>query len=115
MTNNSVEYEDRLVSITKDAITFRTYYFPFGTSKRVEFTQVTHIEVKPATVGTGRWRIWGTGSPWFWFPLDWDRPSKEKVFFHFRKNTSVKIGFTVEDAAKVEQIFQEKGLLTPST
>lgn len=104
-----------MVSITQDAITFRTYYFPFGTSKRVEFTQVDHIEVKPATLGTGRWRIWGTGSPWFWFPLDWDRPSRDKVFFLFRKNTSVKIGFTVEDAAKVEQIFQEKGLLTPST
>ncbi len=114
MTNNSVDYEDQFVSIAQDAITFRRYYFPLGTSKRVEFDGIDHIEVRPATLGTGRWRIWGTGSPWFWFPLDWRRPSRDKVFFLFRTNTSVKIGFTVEDAAKVEQIFQEKGLLTPN-
>lgn len=109
--NSSVIYADRLVSITQDAVVFRTYYFPFGTSRRVAFSQIDHVEVKPASLGTGRWRIWGTGNPRFWFPLDWDRPSRDKILFIYRRDCSIRIGFTVEDSAKVERIFQENGLL----
>jgi hypothetical protein len=33
----------------------------------------------PFTLGlwTGRWRIWGTSHPGYWWHLDWSRPRKQ--------------------------------------
>lgn len=104
-------YTDNLVTIHQDAICFRSYYFPFALSKRVQFTEVDHIEEKPADLSTGKYRIWGTGDLKCWFPLDWKRPSREKIFFLYRKSKSIHIGFTVRDAPRVAQILRERGLL----
>lgn len=105
-----VRYSDRLVEITNRDILFRLYYFPFG-SKRISLGDVESITVVDCTLKTGKWRLWGTGDFRTWFPCDFSRPSRDKVFFLQRKQGTIRIGFTVEDSSAVIAIFQEMGLV----
>jgi len=105
-----VIYSDQLVKLTSDAIKFRCYYFPAG-SKTVSFSDVTNIEAKAPTIWNGKWRIHGSNLM-TWFPCDWKRPVRDKIFFMRLRNKMCAIGFTVEDSAGVLQIFRDKGLLT---
>ncbi|MBI3876131.1 MAG: hypothetical protein HY300_09290 [Verrucomicrobia bacterium] len=55
-----------------------------------------------------------------WFPMDWHRPSRDKIFVAFLKGREERIlfsfrlrsiSFTVEDSKRVAQILRQKGLL----
>ncbi|MFZ0455799.1 MAG: hypothetical protein WCE54_12510 [Ignavibacteriaceae bacterium] len=104
-------YKDNLVEIREDSFTLKNYYFPFG-SKKVLSKDIENIEVKEPTLINGRWRIWGTGNLLYWFPLDFLRPSRKKIFFVTYKNQRIKSGFTVVDPEKVEKIFKKKEWLS---
>lgn len=108
-TGPGILYADRLVEISDEAILFRDYYFPFGT-RRVAFADIERIQARPATLMTGKWRVWGTGDFVTWFPADWYRPSRDTVFLLIKKRGTLRIGFTVEDSAKVKAILHTKGL-----
>lgn len=103
-------YADKLVEITDGEILFRYYYFPFG-SKRVKFAQIGHVSVKEPTLLSGKWRIWGTGDFRTWFPCDVSRPSRDKIFVMSFRDKRRRIGFTVEDSNRVQEILRNKGLL----
>ena len=105
-----VIYSDRLVEITKGSILFRNYYFPFG-SKRVPFSDVDNIVAKETTWRNGKWRIHGTVDFLTWFPRDWKRPSRDRIFFVSFPNKRRRIGFTVEDSETVAKILADEGLL----
>jgi hypothetical protein len=105
-----VLYSDRLVSITEDAITFRHYSLPFGSPRRVEFSDIDHFTCEAPTIENGKWRIWGTGSFAAWYPLDSHRPERDRIFFATLAGGTMKIGFTVEDSAQVMTILSRKGL-----
>ncbi len=107
-----VLYADRLVEITDDAILFRVYYFPWG-AKVVPFSEIESTEPFALTFWNGKWRIWGTGDFRTWWPADWDRPHRDRAFLLARQGKRVRIGFTVEDPAKVEAILRTRGLLRP--
>ena len=104
-------YQDNLVSISEDEIIFEHYYFPSGKRKIVRLSDIKSIEVKPATLRNGKWRIHGTGNFRIWFPKDTQRPKRDKIFFAKLKNQKIEIGFTVEDSGRVEGIFKEMNLL----
>lgn len=104
-------YHDRLISITEDNITFENYYFPTGKKKEVPLADIVRITVKKATIWNGKWRIHGTGNFKTWFPCDFGRPRRDRIFFAKLRSQWVEIGFTVENADEVERIFREKGLL----
>lgn len=108
--NSNIIYSDTLVEITNGYIVFQNYYFPFG-SKQVLLSEVDHIEVKEPTLLNGKWRIHGTGDFRTWFPRDWKRPRRDKIFILYLANKRRRIGFTVEDSEKVENILKDKGLL----
>jgi hypothetical protein len=103
-------YSDRLVEVTADSILFRCYSFPFG-AKRVRFEEVAAVVPLRPTLWNGRWRLQGTGDFRTWFPLDWKRPRRDRIFLLHLKGRRRRIGFTVEDSAAVERILREKGLL----
>ena len=103
-------YSDKLVEITDDSITFKNYYFPFG-SKRVQFARIDRVELREPSLLSGKWRLWGTSHAPRWFPLDWKRPSKGKIFFVQLRDSTRRIGFTVEDSSQVQAILRHKGLL----
>lgn len=102
-------YSDSLVDISDDAITLRRYYFPFG-SRRIPFSEIERINSDDPTLLNGRWRIWGTGTFRTWFPLDWERPLRDRIFFVTLANRWGRIGFTVEDSKRVARILKQGGL-----
>lgn len=115
-TDNSHEpvilYNDPLVSITEESITFATYSFPLGKSRLVAFADIDHISVLEPSIMNGKWRIWGSGDLRTWFPLDIHRPSRDKIFVAIMKTGGTNIGFSVENSKKVAVLFEECKLLT---
>ena len=103
-------YSDKLVEITQDTILFRDYYYIPAGSKRVRFTDLAGVTGEEPTLQTGKYRIQGTGDLRTWFPFDWNRPKRKKIFFlHFARSRR-RIGFTVEDADQVERFFRSRAL-----
>ncbi|MFC1795330.1 hypothetical protein ACFL3Q_17305 [Planctomycetota bacterium] len=103
-------YSDSLVCITEDAITFEHYYFPSGKPKVVPLADIERIDVRTPTIWNGKWRIHGTGTFKTWYPQDINRPRRDRIFFAILKNQWVNIGFTVENADRVEAIFRKNNL-----
>ena len=79
-----IVYSDKLVEITQDSILFRNYYFPFG-SKRVAFAEVGGVAVNEAAGMAEKWRIQGTMDFFTWFPRDWRRPTRDRIFFQLSR------------------------------
>ncbi len=109
----AVLYSDKLVEITDEGIRFHVYYFPLG-SKSVAWKDIERVITQPAFVGTGSWRLWGTSSPRYWFPLDWSRPKRDRVFLLVQKSKRMRIGFTVVDSGRVSELLRARGLLDES-
>lgn len=105
------EYKDKLIEISGDIAVFKNYYFPAG-SKSIKLSQVEYVEEKPPTLRNGKWRLHGTGDPLFriWFPADYDRPSRDKIFVMKVRGKWIRIGFTAENSAAVSEFFRTKGL-----
>ncbi len=104
-------YEDKLVEIRGDSLTLKNYYFPSMSPKRIPFDEIERIEIKQASILTGKWRIQGTGDFRTWFPFDSSRPKRDKIFFIHYKNKWMRSAFTVEDSQKTAEILKEKDLL----
>ncbi|MFA4876734.1 MAG: hypothetical protein WC586_04930 [Methanoregula sp.] len=109
--DSTVLYQDHLVSISGNSITFHHYSFPlFLSDRQVYFRDIVRIDVKKTALGTGKWRIAGSGDFRTWFPMDWDRPSRDRTFFATMRAGWWKIGFTVENSSRVLSILKGQGL-----
>jgi hypothetical protein len=120
----STLYSDNLVEITDETITFKRFTFGLSVApKRLEFgfsfrpkplplSQIARVEERPPSLLSGKWRIWGSGDFRTWFPLDWHRPQRDKIFIASVRGSRKRIGFTVEDSRRVRGILKEKGLLS---
>jgi hypothetical protein len=107
-------YADRLVSVTRDSITFYRYSFPFLGKRTVALSDIDYIAIREPSLANGRWRIWGSGNLRTWFPFDLHRSSRDRIFVAFLKTRGMNIGFTVEDSARVLAVFRECGLIERS-
>jgi len=105
----STVYKDKLIELGDAAVTFRRYYFPFG-DRRVPFDEIERVQVEPAATGDN-WRLWGTSDFQTWFPLDTKRPARDRIFIASLRGTSRRIGFTVENSRKVEEVLRQRGLI----
>jgi hypothetical protein len=110
MTNNPTYY-DSLITITAGKIIFADYYFPWHTPKTVRLVDISCITVCEPTIWNGKWRLHGTGNIKTWFPADYSRPRRDKIFLADLKNQWINIGFTVEDSTRVEAIFRQLNLI----
>ncbi|MDD1677260.1 MAG: hypothetical protein LUQ40_05955 [Methanomicrobiales archaeon] len=109
--DSTVLYQDKLVSISENSITFHHYSFPlFLSDRQVLFRDILRIDVKKTAIGSGKWRIAGSGDFRTWFPLDMDRPSRDRTFYATLKAQWWRIGFTVENSSRVISVLKEKGL-----
>lgn len=70
-------YEDRWIRCEADRLVIGGYYFPTLGKKVVPYRRIRSVDVVPLTMLGGRWRIWGTSNPRYWFHLDWNRPQKQ--------------------------------------
>lgn len=107
---SDIIYSDSLVTIMKKSILFKRYGF-FEGDRLVLFSEIEKIVVKKPSLWNGKFRFHGTGDFKTWFPKDFQRYKRDKIFFAFIRNKWWRIGFTVEDSAAVIKIFQEKGLI----
>lgn len=106
----STIYKDKLVEITDKEMVFRHYYFPFAQEKRVPLADIDRVEVSQRSILGGSWRIWGSGDFITWFPLDRARPSRDKIFIIFLRNSARRIGFTVEASEQVVSTLKNQGV-----
>ena len=109
-STSPVIYADGLVEITGDSITFRNYSLLLK-PRTVLFANIDHIDVKKARMGTGKYRIWGSGDFRTWFPLDPTRPSRDRIFHLSLKAFGMNIGFTVENPREVTGILRKMGMI----
>jgi hypothetical protein len=103
-------YKDKLIEITDNSITFLNYYYPSSKRLTVQFSDIEKIISKMPTLFSGKYRYWGTGNFITWFPKDFKRNSRDKIFILYRYNKKIRIGFTAEDSQKVFEILFSKQL-----
>ena len=106
----NVIYSDSLVAITNKSIIFRRYGF-FERDRLVLFSEIEKIITKKPSLWNGKFRFHGTGDFKTWFPKDFDRYKRDKIFFAFIRYKWWRIGFTVENSDVDLKIFLEKGLI----
>ncbi len=84
-------YDDGTIVCGPDRLEIHSYYFPYGT-KTIPYSHIKGLQRFAINgVGSGRYRIWGTGNPRYWANLDTSRPKK-------------KAGFVVDLGAKISPI-----------
>lgn len=94
-------YKDTLVTITENEIIFHNYYFPSGKDKVVVFENIKYVSIEQPTIWNGKWRLHGTENFKVWFPKDYKRHKRDRIFIATLKTQWVNIGFTVEDGSTV--------------
>ena len=99
-------YQDSLVELSYDTITFNRYYFPFG-RKKLSVANIDTIRISKYNGPSRIWRLWGTGDFLHWFPLDWKRPQRDALFVLKQKNKWGRIAFTVENSALFEEAIKK--------
>jgi hypothetical protein len=103
-------YSDGLITITRDTIIFRNYYF-IGISRKVPVSEIEKIASHELTLSNGKWRLWGGRGFNHWYTMDLLRPLRERIFFAKLKKSSFVIGFTVNNSRLVESIFRDMNLI----
>jgi len=106
-----VLYHDSLVSLTDESIVLNQYYYPSLRPKSIRLSEIDRIEVRIPGFLSGKWRLQGTGDFHTWFPLDAQRPKRDRIFQIILKGKWVRPAFTVEDSEKVLGILAGKGLI----
>jgi hypothetical protein len=103
-------YADKLVEITAETLVFHNYYF-WGCSKTVLVSEIENIQGLRPGLNNGSWRLWGSSSFNGWMPMDWRRPSRDRIFLLNYKNKKFQIAFTVENSALAEGALRPLGLI----
>lgn len=111
----NIIYKDKLIEISNDSILIKNYYFPLIGSKRVPFKNIQSIIVEKPSSSNGKFRIWGTRNFATWFPLDFWRPKRDKIFMINLIGKTVCVGFTVNNSETVLRILEQKGLIQHAT
>ena len=94
-------YDDKDVKVREQVVTIKTYYFPFGTSKRIPIADIKDVYLIKQSSG----RIWGTGTFEYWFALDKNRLDYD-CFIAIDNGDSMKPAFTCTDNEKVYNLIK---------
>lgn len=95
-------YNDKDVKVREGCVTIKTYYFPFGTSRRIPIDSIRDVcLIKEASS-----RVWGTGSFDYWFALDKNRMEYE-CFIAIDTGESMKPAFTCTNNEQVYVLIKE--------
>ncbi len=107
----SIQYHDGYADVFEDSIVIKKYYFPIPLSKRIDFNEIESISIETPNIKNGKWRIWGSGNLNTWFPLDFDRHKRNKMFIISIKDKRFKIGLTVTNPDKLTHMLGKYNLL----
>lgn len=101
----ATSYGDHTVTIDGDGITIRAYTFPLARPKRLAFSDIESVAIKPTT-GWSRWRLWGSSNFRDWFPLDRSR-TKAEHFVEFDVGGRVRPSITPREPETVAEIVRD--------
>ena len=76
---SGTNYHDSLVAITGDSSLFKRYNI-FERDRLVHFSDIEKIIVKESSSWNGKFRFHGTGDFHTWFPKDFQRYKRDKIF-----------------------------------
>ena len=102
MEANPILYNDSLVTLGRDILIVKNYYFPFGKSKTINVSDIESVSIEPLTLLTGKYRIWGSGNLKMWFPLDGGRIKRNRVFIFALRTQRIYPAVTVKDSDEFE-------------
>lgn len=99
-------YQDNQVTIYKELIFIRKYYFPLGTSKTILISDIEAIGLHSSE---GVTHSWGVSTKYLnnWFPYDANRKNKTKFIEFQLKGKRIKSAITPDDPDKAFQILWE--------
>ena len=107
----AVHYADNLVELTDEALLIKHYYFPFGGPRIIRLSDIEAITAKEPSLQNGQWRLWGTTTFQIWFARDLNRAQRPVIYHVEIRGQVMKVGFTVEDAARFSDVLAQTGLL----
>lgn len=103
---DNVLYDDGLVSLDRDGITLRRYYFPWAGRKRIRYSDIAGVQQHPMSMWSGKGRLWGSGDLRHWAPLDPHRPRKDTAIV-LDLGKFVRPVFSPDDPARVVELLSE--------
>jgi hypothetical protein len=114
MDQMALDYEDRWIRCTPEAIEVRGYYFPWGT-KHIPYGSIRLIQRVNLGALTGRARLWGTANPGRWASFDPGR-ARKRVGFDLGLGGSVDPLITPDDPDAFETALRahvDSGVFAP--
>lgn len=99
-------YDDGRVVLDEGGVTLRHYYFPTAASKRIRYDSIRTVTSRRLTWLTGRGRLWGSGHPRYWLPLDGGRTRKHTLIV-LDLGTFIRPAFTPDDPDEVLRLLRE--------
>jgi hypothetical protein len=100
-------YADQWIRCDATMLVIHGYYFPLGASKVIAYRDIQRVTPIALGLWTGRWRLWGTSDPRYWWHLDLSRPRKHTGLI-LDLGRPVRPVITPEDPARVAAIIEER-------
>lgn len=107
MQSTNILFEDKYCRITDNDITLFWYYFPFGQSKTINFSEIREVRLEELKLLFGKYRLWGMDLKFHWFPLDNFRFQKAQ-FISLDIGNTIKPCFTSENIQQIYEILSKK-------
>lgn len=105
-----MSYRDPRVQITDQALVLQHYYLPF-VAKTVRLVEIACVTERTPGWLTGRLRLWGSGRPGVWYPLDWRRPVRTTIFRVHMRYRMVDPCFSAARPEQARAAFKALGLM----
>lgn len=103
----SLLYEDTQIIIYDNKLEIKRYYFPIGTSKVINFSEIKKIGEMDLHIGNGKGRIWGMSLAPYWYNWDNNRFWRKKaIVIDLGKNVNPAI--TPDNNDEVMRILKSK-------
>jgi hypothetical protein len=99
------------VDVSDEEMIIKKFYFPIPFSKKIKINQIESISIQNPELLNGKLRIWGSGDLKTWFPLDFGRSKRNKIFIIKTKGNQFKIGLTVNNPEEFIQRINKYNLI----
>jgi hypothetical protein len=105
MDNGGLLYDDGRIACDDEGVIIRWYYL-WG-KKKIPYTTIRAIKMRPLTRWRGKWRLWGSGDLVHVYNLDRTRPRKETAI-EINMGRRIRPTITPDDPEAVARIVTER-------
>ena len=102
-------YDDEYVQVTDTHVILKTYYFPFGTSKKIPFEKIERIYTdKEYNLDLLGYKAWGMGMSDVWWAYAMPRTPHNYIIRV--RDAWPRCGFSVENHSAFSDVLAKKGV-----